>query len=268
MKPTRLYRAQRKQIMINIQPIEKQVTLDNQMLDVHSMFYTIQGEGPFTGCPCVFVRLAGCNLQCPGCDTEYTQGRRELSPKDILNHINELWKQAGVDYHNKFVVITGGEPFRQRNIRYLLEELVKNDICVQIESNGTLAPVEFTDKLGNTGYRYNKIAMGIYAGAVHIVCSPKTGKVNPLMWEHCCCVKYVLKEGDIAEDGLPIHALDHRVAKTVARPPFAFSRPIYLQPMDEQNEERNALNVKAVLQSALKHGYILQLQIHKYLGVE
>ena len=38
-------------------------------LDVHSIFHTIQGEGPYCGHPAVFIRLAGCNLQCPGCDT-------------------------------------------------------------------------------------------------------------------------------------------------------------------------------------------------------
>ena len=51
----------------NTQPVEKVVRNDGLMLDVHSIFYTIQGEGPFSGTPAVFVRTAGCNLQCPNC---------------------------------------------------------------------------------------------------------------------------------------------------------------------------------------------------------
>ena len=56
----------------NTQPAEKQVKSSGLILAINSIFYTIQGEGPFAGSPAVFVRLAGCNLQCPMCDTEYT----------------------------------------------------------------------------------------------------------------------------------------------------------------------------------------------------
>jgi len=51
---------------MNQQPIEKQFLHPKGDLEVHSIFLTIQGEGPFTGQRAVFVRLAGCNLQCPG----------------------------------------------------------------------------------------------------------------------------------------------------------------------------------------------------------
>ena len=50
---------------INIQPIEKRELSTDGSVQVHSIFYTLQGEGPFAGQPAVFVRLAGFNLQCP-----------------------------------------------------------------------------------------------------------------------------------------------------------------------------------------------------------
>ena len=71
---------------MNLQPIEKRTKSADGLLSLHSIFHTIQGEGPFCGTPSVFVRLAGCNLQCPACDTDYTQGRRAASAQEILDN--------------------------------------------------------------------------------------------------------------------------------------------------------------------------------------
>jgi 7-carboxy-7-deazaguanine synthase len=43
-------------------------------LKIVDLFYTIQGEGPYNGMPSVFVRLAGCNLRCYFCDTNFETG--------------------------------------------------------------------------------------------------------------------------------------------------------------------------------------------------
>lgn len=236
---------------LNDQPIEKKVSRDDGVVEVHSIFHTIQGEGPFCGTPSVFVRLAGCNLQCPWCDTEYTSNRMALSPVNVLDLIVEQMRPPGL------VVITGGEPFRQ-NLSQLLHALTDRGYYVQIETNGTLAPSVF---------RYSQ-DLAARTGA-YIVCSPKTGKVHPMVWAQACCAKYVLDADELAVDGLPVTALGHTANPCLARPPVTWPRHmIYLQPMDAQDDEENGRNVIAVRESCMAHGYILQLQIHKLIGVE
>lgn len=239
----------------NGQPIEKRRADDDGMtLEVHSIFHTIQGEGPFSGHRAVFIRLAGCNLQCPLCDTEYTEGRVNLSIPEILTRVRALLPSRGL------VVITGGEPFRQ-NLGQLLVHLVANRYFVQIETNGTLPPPS--------------LATGLYSfspegrNGVYVVCSPKTGRVSPMTEKVACAYKYVLSDGEVdPSDGLPIRALRHTANPRLARPPEDFAGPIYIQPADMQNDGDNYLNRRAVVNSALKFGYIAQLQAHKYFNVE
>lgn len=234
---------------INIQPIEKRRSFDDgSALEVHSIFYTIQGEGPYCGHPAVFVRLAGCNLQCPSCDTEYTQGRVALSVDSIVKEITRA--PPPMTMHLPLVVITGGEPFRQ-NISELVRELIHQGHLVQIETNGTLAPPPMFPEVGVT-----------------VVCSPKTGKVHRDLHDFIDAYKYVLNHDSIDEDGLPIRALNHSASPRVARPHLGFTGPVYLQPMDPKDEKIYAKNVRAVKFSCMQHGYILQLQVHKLIGVE
>jgi len=245
-------------MQLNTQPIEKLSKRTDGLLEVHSIFHTIQGEGPFCGTPCVFVRLTGCNLQCPWCDTEYTSSRMELSPKDILRTVQALWNKG----HSTapapgLVVITGGEPFRQQ-LAELFTALVDEGFYVQVESNGTLPPSPF---------EYNLVPS--FRSGVYIVCSPKAGKVNPLLASEACCFKYVLESTSMhPDDGLPLQALGHTAHPYVARPPEGSPVPVYLQPMDAQDAYTNSQNVRAVKESCMKHGYIMQLQIHKLIGVE
>lgn len=217
-------------------------------LEVHSVFSTIQGEGPFCGRPAVFVRLAGCNLQCPGCDTEYTATRERLNYGDILQDIHERLMESSSNAN--LVVISGGEPFRQ-NIAPFCDFLIENDFDVQIETNGSMQiPMELSQ-------------------LVTVVCSPKTAKLHPSALHRANAFKYVMKAGNVREeDGLPLQALDHRATPYIARPHKSFRGKIYLQPMDEQDVGYNSDNVQAVLESAMKHNYTVQLQIHKLLNVE
>lgn len=232
---------------INIQPIMKNDQGDGGSLLVHSIFHTIQGEGPLTGHPAIFIRLGGCNLQCPACDTEYTAGTELQSIGTIMQRVNRLHPGP------RLVVITGGEPFRQ-NITPLCNALQDEDYQIQIETNGTLPP---------------PLALpGI--DAVWIVVSPKAGKVHPLTRAAAIAWKYVLTHDSVdSEDGLPILALDHSASPRIARPDPDFNiGAIYVQPADLQDERVNALNVQAVIRSCMRHGYTLQLQTHKLLNME
>lgn len=243
--------------MLNKQIPIKQDLSSPDLLSVNSIFYTIQGEGPFAGTPAVFVRLAGCNLQCPACDTEYGETAK-MTVDQIIGNIGEAFGEStrAETYPNyrPLVVITGGEPFRQ-NLLHLLTDLIEDyGFRVQIETNGTL----FVDM----EWVYT------YVNHFTIVCSPKAGKVNKDLWRHIKALKYVLHADEIdPADGLPIRALQHGAVPKVARPPEGWKGEIYVQPIDVQDEAENARHLKAAVESAMKFGYRLCLQTHKIIGV-
>lgn len=101
------------------------------------IFYSMQGEGPAMGRPATFVRLAGCNLRCQGCDTDL-KPCRELSVPDVLESIQ-----------GKRVVITGGEPTLQmEELSQLISLLHGLGKEIHIESNGTNPiPEEVLEKI-------------------------------------------------------------------------------------------------------------------------
>ena len=94
---------------------------------INEIFYSLQGEGRFTGVPAVFVRLAGCNLRCPFCDTDFTSFT-EMSEEDIVREVN--------GYPARHVVLTGGEPTLQLTDT-LVARLHEAGCFVQMETNGT-----------------------------------------------------------------------------------------------------------------------------------
>jgi 7-carboxy-7-deazaguanine synthase len=238
---------------MNQQPPEKpnHKTRDGSFLEVHTIFRTIQGEGPFAGQRAVFIRLAGCNLQCPRCDTDYTSIRQEISAEDIVHKVRQLDFGAP----GGLVVITGGEPFRQ-NLRELIWALLDNGYRVQIETNGTL----YQDDLP---YPF-----------ITIVCSPKTGSLHRKLLPHIKAYKYVISafsrpiNADLPDDGLPGKALEHTAAPYLARPHPGFSGSVYIQPEDDNNQDLNKLHLSAAISSVLFHGHTLCLQLHKIIGME
>lgn len=240
---------------MNVQKPEPFAKGDGVTLDLHSIFFTIQGEGPYTGHRAVFIRLAGCNLQCPGCDTEYTQGRRQVETTEIVSHVNAL--QLNSLGALPLIVITGGEPFRQP-IGRLVDLLVTNGYRVQVESNGVLPPCGTVEYLAQTG-------------KVDVIISPKTVRVHEGWRELARAWKYVLDHRSVDQsDGLPIRALEHTAPVGVARPPWRLVAEgrVYLNPCDTGDAAHNALNLDAVKRSCTRFGYVAGVQLHKLMNVE
>lgn len=232
-----------------IENTQRAVPADQQPsgdLYVHSIFKTIQGEGPFCGERALFIRLWGCNLQCPGCDTEYTAIKCKHTPRELLETVGAMlgWPQGAL------IVLTGGEPFRQ-NVAPAIRALIDAGYRVQVETNGIL----WVEDLPVDSRRFT------------IVCAPKTKRIHDQVFVHAAAFKYVVSVGDVnPDDGLPYRALRHKAAPQVARPrPGAL---VYVQPMDEQDETLNALNLEAAVASTMEHGHRLQIQIHKIIDME
>jgi 7-carboxy-7-deazaguanine synthase len=104
------------------------------VLQLVEIFYSIQGEGTWTGMPAVFVRLAGCNLSCRFCDTDYA-----IKEFATIGQIVQRVRDVGGDC--PMVILTGGEPLAQKETLDLIQALRNDGRRVHIESNGTI----FTD---------------------------------------------------------------------------------------------------------------------------
>lgn len=228
-------------MQLNMQPVEKQNLREDGALDIVSCFYTIQGEGPFSGMPAVFIRTAGCDLQCPACDSDYTTNRKLHTVEEIVTRVKELMPLSGL------VVLTGGEPLRQ-NLVPVIRKLRDFNYQVQIETNGTF----FLDSLWNSGT---------------IVCSPKTGSINEKLKPYIRHLKYIVANGKVdPEDGLPTDSLGAGVR--VARPWPGFKGTVWVQPLDSGNAQENSLHRQEAVNSCLKWNYRLCLQIHKLCGLD
>ena len=101
------------------------------MYRVNEIFCSLQGEGFWTGTPMVFVRMSGCNLQCPFCDTDHRAGT-PMTAADIVAAVQE----AGGDCRR--VCLTGGEPLLQVD-GALVEALHAAGYKLHLETNGTRA---------------------------------------------------------------------------------------------------------------------------------
>ncbi len=103
-------------------------------MKVNEIFNSFQGEGIYTGVPATFLRLAGCNLNCDFCDTNFKQ-YDELPVNMVKNILIENMEK----HKTNIVVITGGEPLLQYNeVKQLIDEL---KCKVQIETNGTIIKI-------------------------------------------------------------------------------------------------------------------------------
>jgi 7-carboxy-7-deazaguanine synthase len=101
-------------------------------MQIIEIYKSLQGESSYAGLPCVFVRLAGCNLRCSWCDSEYTfKGGARMTLEEILAEVQRLSPDGDL------VEITGGEPLLQeREVVQLMERLVANGYTVLVETSG------------------------------------------------------------------------------------------------------------------------------------
>ncbi len=205
------------------------------MLKVNEIFKSIQGESTYAGIPCTFVRLAGCNLRCTYCDTNYAYYHgKEISDKEIISKIEE----HGV----KCVEFTGGEPLLQEETPPLVKTLLDRGYKVLIETNGSIC-------IGCLDKRLT-IIMDIK--------TPKSGMSERMNLKNLDLIKsndeikfVLLDESDYiwAKDMLSRHNLLDRTKKILMSPAYGILSP------------------KLLVSWVLRDNFPVrvQLQIHKYI---
>ncbi|MBQ9185947.1 MAG: radical SAM protein [Bacteroidales bacterium] len=99
------------------------------MYRINEIFYSLQGEGFWTGTPAVFLRFSGCNLKCPFCDTDFAASQ-PMNEDTIVKNLKETAPSC-----NR-IIITGGEPSLQLDDK-LVRRLHKEGYFIHIETNGT-----------------------------------------------------------------------------------------------------------------------------------
>ena len=206
-------------------------------IDIVEIFQTIQGEGIFSGRPCVFIRFQGCCLKCKFCDTDFDRGI-PMSLHDILDEVSCLMPP---ECDQPLVVITGGEPFLQPGIVELTEKLISIGVHVQIETSGVHWQKGF-DKWEGDSY---------FEEMFTVMCSPKTGKINAGIEPWIIAYKYVILAGQVGEDGLPNVSPESGKQKILARPPARFAGPVYVMPCDAHDEDQNKRNMEATIASCM-----------------
>jgi len=102
-------------------------------LEVVEIFVSLQGEGPMQGLPEIFIRVAGCNLNCDYCDSKYAHHGKVMSVNDIMAEIVTIREDTKINS----ICITGGEPLIHANMDRLLSALSEEDFHIVLETNGT-----------------------------------------------------------------------------------------------------------------------------------
>jgi 7-carboxy-7-deazaguanine synthase len=205
------------------------------MLTVFEIYPSIQGESTHAGRPCVFVRLAACDLRCSWCDTPYAfTGGQKMDVDEVLARV----AASGIP----LVELTGGEPLLQKEAIPLMARLVEAGHEVLLETGGHLSVAD------------------VPAPVVRIVdvkC-PGSGEADRNHWDNLTLVgfddevKFVIKDrGDYeyARQAIADHALPGRV------------RAVHFSPVHGVLEPR--LLAEWVIADRLP--VRVQLQLHKYI---
>lgn len=101
--------------------------MKSNTLKVVEIFGSIQGEGANAGRQATFIRLAGCNMKCWFCDTDWNKGTK-MTVQEVLDVVSAL--------HCKFIIWTGGEPTMQLTDS-IVQMFAEKGYCQAIETNGS-----------------------------------------------------------------------------------------------------------------------------------
>ena len=199
-------------------------------LSVNEIFFSIDGEGKRAGKLAAFIRLAGCNLRCSYCDTEYAFTDGQLMRIDEIAEAVEGWEN---------VTVTGGEPLLQ-DIHALLERLQGHE--VNIETNGS---VDVTP--------YHKYPWVFFT--LDYKC-PSSGMESSMLEKNF----QTLRSQDVLKFVVGDRE-DLRRAQEVCEK-YEPRCPVYLSPVFGKIE---AKEIVEYMKSARYKNWRLQLQLHKYI---
>ena len=195
---------------------------------VNEIFYSLQGEGFWTGTPMVFVRLSGCNLQCSFCDTDH-KPFKEMTAQEILQEVQQ--------YRCPRICLTGGEPLLQ-----LDDELLDtfSAFIVHMETNGSVNKPEV-----------NRVQWVTLSPKNHLPGYSERGKVAITEVDE---IKLVY-DGTLSEEQI------------CAWEGFPASH-LFLQPCDVQDPARRQQLLEETIAFVQRHPlWRLSLQTHKLLNI-
>ncbi len=214
------------------------------------LYKSVQGESSLTGVPCIFVRLAGCNLRCAWCDSEYTfTGGKPYGADEIVAEIKTLQPCPLIEF-------TGGEPMLQaRELLPLMQRLLDAGYTLMMETSGERP-------LADVPKAVHKI--------VDVKCPGAGSAANSFRMENLAAltpndeVKFVLSDRadyEFARDFIREHDLAAKCGGVLLSP--AFSKT----PSDVRSTENATLDPRLVVEWMLADGLParLSLQIHKYI---
>jgi 7-carboxy-7-deazaguanine synthase len=218
-------------------------------MQIIEIYRSIQGESSFAGVPCIFVRLAACNLRCTWCDSEYTfTGGKKMSVDDVEQAVMRL-APAGL------VEITGGEPMLQeRELVPLMEHLLARGYTLLLETSGE-RPLE------NVPAAVHKI--------VDVKC-PGSGEGGSFRMSNLTAltsadeIKFVLGDRvdyEFARDFTRQHGLEDKVRDVLFSPVFLKN------PSPERDSSNCQLDPRVLAEWILEDGLNVRLglQIHKFI---
>jgi 7-carboxy-7-deazaguanine synthase len=213
------------------------------------LYASVQGESSFAGLPCIFVRLAGCNLRCSWCDSEYTfSGGEKFSLDDVEKKVAAL---APIE----LVEFTGGEPMLQeRELLPLMDRLLGRGYTLLIETSG-------------------ERPLAAVPNAIHKIMDvkcPGSGEIGRFHLPNLDAltmrdeVKFVLSDRtdyEFARSFIQEHNLAARCGQILLSP--AFSKT----PTPERTAENCALDPRVLVEWMLADQLParLNLQIHKFI---